>query len=129
MFTRTLRIAAVGGALLLGLAVSASSRGWSHPLHRDDITFSGAVRLPGVTLPAGTYRFEVPDVAMSSGIVSVSSHDGRKVYLTQFTRLVDRPKGGDSLNVMLGESAPGTAPQVKAWFPIGGRSGRQFIYN
>ncbi len=30
---------------------------------------------------------------------------------------------------MLGEAAPGTAPQVKAWFPIGEGSGRQFIYN
>lgn len=128
MFTRTLRVAAVGGALLLGLAVSASSHAWSNPLHRDYITFSGTVSLPGVTLPAGTYRFEVPDVAMSNGIVSVSSRDGRKVYLTQFTRSIDRPKDGDSLNVMLGEAAPGTAPQVKAWFPIGERSGRQFIY-
>jgi hypothetical protein len=115
MFTRTLKIAAVGGALLLGLAVSASSHGWSNSLHCDYVTFSGAVALPGVTLPAGTYRFEVPDVAMSSG--------------TQYTLSVDRPKGGESLSVMLGEAAPGTAPQVKAWFPIGERSGRQFIYN
>jgi hypothetical protein len=129
MSTRTLRVAAVGGALILGLAVSASLHAWVNPLHRDYITFSGAVSLPGMTLPAGTYRFEVPDAATSSGIVSVSSRDGRKVYLTQFTRSIDRPSGGDSLNVMLGEAAPGTAPQVKAWFPIGERSGQQFIYN
>ena len=50
MFTRTLKVAAVGGALLLGLAVSAYSNGWSNPLHRDYVTFSGAVSLPGVTL-------------------------------------------------------------------------------
>jgi len=129
MFTRTLKVAAVSGALLLGLAASASSHGWSNSLHRDYITFSGTVALPGVTLPAGTYRFEVPDVAMSLALVSVSSRDGKKVYLTQFTRPIDRPKGGDSLNVVLGEAAPGTAPQVKAWFPIGEGSGRQFIYN
>jgi hypothetical protein len=126
MFTRTLKVAAVGGALLLGLAVSAYSHGWSDPLHRDYITFSGTVALPGVTLPAGTYRFEIP--TMSTDLVSVSSRDGRQVYLTQFTRTIDRPKGGEKLNVMLGEHAPGTAPQVKAWFPIGGDSGRQFIY-
>ena len=129
MSTRTMKIATVGGARLLGLAVSASSHAWNNSLHRDYITFSGAVALPGVTLPAGTYRFEVPDVGMADGIVSVSSHDGHKVYLSQFTLSVDRPKGGDSLNVTLGESAHGTAPQVKAWFPIGERSGRQFIYN
>jgi hypothetical protein len=128
MFTRTLKITAIGGALLLGLAVSASSHGWSNSLHRDYLTFSGAVALPGVTLPAGTYRFEVPDVAVSMGLVTVSSRDGKKVYLTQFTRTIDRPKGRDSLNVILGEAAPGTMPQVKAWFPIGEGTGRQFIY-
>jgi hypothetical protein len=129
MFTRTLKVAAAGGALLLGLAVSAYSNGWSNPLHRDYVTFSGPVSLPGVTLPAGTYRFEVPDVATSNGIVSVSSRDGSTVYLTQFTLAVERPSGGDKLTVTLGEAAPGIAPQVKAWFPIGERMGRQFIYN
>jgi len=128
MFTRTLKVAAIGGALLLG-PVSASSHAWSNSLHRDYITFSGTVALPGVILPAGTYRFEVPEGTLSTGLVSVSSHDGRKVYLTQFTRGIDRPAGRDSLNVMLGEAAPGTAPQVKVWFPIGEGSGRQFIYN
>jgi hypothetical protein len=82
-----------------------------------------------VILPAGTYRFEEPEGTLSTGLVSVSSHDGRKVYLTQFTRGIARPAGRDSLNVMLGEAAPGTAPRVKAWFPIGEGSGRQFIYN
>ena len=57
-----------------------------------------------------------------------SLRDGRRVYLTQFTNVVGKPKGGKG-HVMLGEAAPGTAPQVKAWFPEGGESGRQFIYN
>jgi len=129
MFTRTVKVSAAAGALLLGLAASAWSHGWNNPRHRDYITFTGSVALPGITLPAGTYRFEVPDVEMTSGIVSVSSHDGRKVYLTQFTRVIDRPYGNNSLNVLLGEAAPGRAPQVKAWFPIGENAGRQFIYN
>ena len=129
MFTRTLKVTAVGGALLLGLAVSAYSNGWADVHHRDYITFSAAVAIPGVTLPAGTYRFEMPSSTASDGIVSVSSRDGRKVYLTQFTRLVNRPSGGEKLSVTLGEAAPGVAPQVKAWFPIGSDEGRQFIYN
>ena len=127
MFTRTLKVAAVGGALLLGLAVSAHSSAWSDPLHRDYITFSGTVAIPGAVLPAGTYRFEIPGNGPSD-LVSVLSKDGRTVYLTQFTRVVDKPRG-NSGHVMLGEAAPGTAPQVKAWFPMGGESGRQFIYN
>ena len=127
MFSRTLKVTAVGGALLLGLAVSAYSNAWSDPLHRDYITFSGAVAIPGALLPAGTYRFEIPSNGPTD-LVSVLSRDGRRVYLTQFTNVVGKPKGGKG-HVMLGEAAPGTAPQVKAWFPEGGESGRQFIYN
>jgi len=129
MFNKTLKIAAVGGALVLGLSASAYSNGWINAHHRDLVTFSGPVALPGVTLPAGTYRFEMPSASPSDGVVSVSSRDGRKVYLTQFTRLIDRPRGGDQLTVTLGEAAPGAAPQVKAWYPIGANEGRQFIYN
>ena len=77
MFTRTLKVTAVGGALLLGLAVSAYSNGWADVHHRDYITFSAPVAIPGVTLPAGTYRFEMPSSTASDGIVSVSSRDGR----------------------------------------------------
>jgi len=127
MFIRTLKVAAVGGALLLGLAVSAYSNAWSEPIHRDYVTFSGAVAIPGALLPAGTYRFEIP-LQGQTDLVSVMSQDGRKVYLTQFTRVISRPNGANR-PVMLGEAAPGTAPQVKAWFPMGGESGRQFIYN
>ena len=127
MFTRTLKVAAVGGALLLGLAVSAYSNAWSDPLHRDYITFSGAVAIPGAVLPAGTYRFEIPSNGPTD-LVSVMSKDGRKVYLTQFTNVIEKRRGANG-HVALGEAAPGTAPQVKAWFPEGGESGRQFIYN
>jgi hypothetical protein len=103
MFTRTLKVAAIGGALLLG-PVSASSHAWSNSLHRDYITFSGTVALPGVILPAGTYRFEVPEGTLSTGLVSVSSHDGRKAPDAVHPG-IDRPAGRDSLNVMLGDCA------------------------
>ena len=65
---------------------------------------------------------------MSNSIVRVSSRDRKKVYLTAFTRDVDRPRGDDKLIVELGEAAPGTPPPVAAWFPLGERLGHQFIY-
>ena len=89
MMTRIVTAAAVG-ALLLG-ATTQRTGAWSDADHREYLTFSAAVAIPGAVLPAGTYIFEVPSPSFSNTIVSVRSRDGRKVYLTQFTRIVNKP--------------------------------------
>jgi hypothetical protein len=89
MFTRILS-AAAAGALLLGLTAQPTSA-WVNSDHREFLTFSAPIALPGVVLAAGTYSFEVPNPAISDGIVRVSSRDGKQVFFTQFTRLVNRP--------------------------------------
>jgi hypothetical protein len=124
MTTRILSAAA--GALLLGLAVQPA--GAQNNLHRDLLTFSGPVALPGVVLAAGTYSFEVPDVAFSPSFVRVRSKDGRQIYLSQYAIIVDRPDTAAVPHVTFGEAAAGSARPIQAWFPIGERSGRQFIY-
>ena len=123
-----LKIATVG-ALFLGLVgvASTSARGDSN--HTNYLTFSRAVSLPGVELAAGTYVFETPTNAMSNSIVRVSSRDRRKVFLTAYTRQVERAKNDrGKVLVTLGEATPGAAPPVSAWFPIGESVGHQFIY-
>jgi hypothetical protein len=123
-----LRVAAVG-ALFLGLAVAAVGTAGSVDEHTNYITFNRSVALPGVELAAGTYIFETPSNAMANSIVRVSSRDRRKVFLTAYTREVSRPQGDNGkLLVTLGESTPGSAPPVSAWFPIGELAGHQFIY-
>ena len=88
------------------------------------------MQLPGVTLPAGTYIFEVVNPNGGSDVVIVRSRDRSKVYLMQFTRAVYRPQSrqpeGDRLR--FGETPAGTPPPVKAWFPEGETRGREFIY-
>ena len=91
------------------------------------LTFNRAVSLPGITLSPGTYIFEragenVPD------IVRVLSRDRSKVYLTAFTNSIPRPQGLGNQIVLLGESAAGTAPPIRAWFPNGEAAGHEFIY-
>lgn len=124
-----LKVAAIG-ALSLGLVVVAgSSTAGNMSPHTNYITFSRAVALPGVELAAGTYIFETPTNAMSNSIVRVSSRDRQKVYLTAFTRQVNRPNSDNGkLLITLGEAAPGAAPPVSTWFPIGESVGHQFIY-
>ena len=127
MFTRFLSAAAIGG-LLLGVAVKPVRAG-TDALHREYLTFSAPIALPGVTLAAGTYTFEVPDAPFSPSLVRVRSKDGQHVYLTQFAREVSRPGGDNVPHVTFGEAAPGTAQPINIWYPMGGDNGRQFIYN
>ena len=122
--TRVL-VAASAAALIIGVAAQ-QTRAWSDVNHREFLTFSGAVAIPGAVLPAGTYIFEVPNPNSSHTIVSVRSRDGRKVYLTQFTRAVDRPAPGTP--VTFRETARGQAPAIDTWYPMSGEQGRQFVY-
>jgi len=123
-----LKIATVG-ALFLGLVVVASTNARGDSDHTNYLSFSRAVSLPGVELAAGTYVFETPTSAMSNSIVRVSSRDRRKVFLTAYTRQVERAKNDrGKVLVTLGEATPGAAPPVSAWFPIGESVGHQFIY-
>ena len=125
-----LKVAAIG-ALFLGLVAAAGSSiaAGNVDTHTNYITFSRSVALPGVELAAGTYIFETPTNAMSNSVVRVSSRDRRKVYLTAFTRQVERPRNDrGKLLITLGEAKSGSVPPVSAWFPIGDAIGHQFIY-
>ena len=126
MLNRIVTAAALG-AVLLG-ATAQRSGAWSDANHREYLTFSGAVAIPGAVLPAGTYMFEVPTPSFSNTIISVRSRDGRHVYLTQFARAVGRP-AGNAPHVTFRETARGEAPKIDVWYPIGGDAGRQLVYN
>ena len=61
------------GAITLALMTVASGQAWSPANHVNHLTFSQAVGLPGVVLPAGAYTFEVANVETSGNVVRVSS--------------------------------------------------------
>jgi hypothetical protein len=126
MFTRRLALIACGAAVL-GLAVAPTGDAASLALKTNHLTFSGAVALPGVTLPRGTYTFEV--VELHPDIVRVLSRDGSRVYFMGFTATVVRPadQGADRL-VTLAETSRSVRPRIDTWYPIGQSTGRRFIY-
>jgi hypothetical protein len=93
------------------------------------VTFNKPVALPGVALGAGTYVFELPDPMGAWNVVRVSSYDRHRVYLTAFTRIVDRPRGMSPDQPISFAEAPANSPQpIKTWWPAGESTGRQFIY-
>jgi len=113
--------AALAGAVAEGMPTTSNRTTY--------LTFSGPFRLPGVTLPAGTYIFERVDSLSRIDLVRVMARDRSKVYLTAFTNLVERPAHGkmDTL-ITFGEVAAGTPAPVTTWYPHGERTGNRFIY-
>lgn len=128
MFNRKI-LHALAGVVLLGVLATSSTAAFGNAKRTTYFTFNKAVQLPGVSLSAGTYIFELADPNQSLDIVRVLSRDRSAVYLTAFTRIVERPmtKKMDAA-IVLGESSSHNPPQIKAWYPSGERMGRQFIY-
>jgi hypothetical protein len=93
------------------------------------MTFSKPIRLPGVTLPAGTYLFEHPVIAIDRHIVRVWSSDRNTVYATLLTIPNDRITPAKETVVTFMETPADTVDHVMAWFYPGERFGDEFIYS
>jgi hypothetical protein len=91
-------------------------------------TFASPVALPGVTLPAGTYRFAHPDCGMSSGLLRVSSPDGTEVYGTFLTIPAERRSPSSRPDVTFGEAPAGSVEAIETWFYPGDTTGDRLIY-
>src|ERR1051325_5436247 len=74
---RTWRIVCSAAVVALGIAAAAHADEWNKLTY---LTFSGPVTMPGITLPAGTYRFELMDPDASRRVIRVSDKDGSKNY-------------------------------------------------
>src|SRR4051812_37037048 len=122
---RTWKIALGAAVLAAGLAPSA---------HADEVTkltpltFSGPVDVPGITLPAGTYRFELADPTTSRRVIRVSDKDGSKSYGMFISLPNQRMTPTDKPVVMFKESAAGAPPAVQVWFYPGESYGYEFAY-
>jgi len=93
------------------------------------LTFSGPIRLPGVTLGAGTYVFEIANPMTGGDIVRVASRSGHP-YFQGFTTPVSKPpKRRADASVSLGESSKDRPAPILTWWPSGESTGRQFKYN
>ncbi len=92
------------------------------------LTFSAPVALPGVTLPAGTYRFSRPDCAITDGLLRVSSQDGLKVYGTFLTIPEERQTPTHRPEVVFAEMPAGSPEAIEAWFYSGETIGERLMY-
>jgi len=114
-------------AIAVGLAAAAPTvHGWGNSSRLTYLTFSAPVMLPGVTLAAGTYAFELAD-PLAGDVVLVRNRARTNVFFLGFTRRVARPASIRS-GVTLGESATGEPKPIAVWYPPDMSDGLQFLY-
>jgi hypothetical protein len=118
------------GAALLATCISATSDAGSPASQLTRIHVGRSMALPGVTLPPGSYTFEILNPASAADVVVVSSGSAhRTVHYLGLTRRIDRPSRLPANQVIAVAEAPAGEPiPITAWFPVGSASGRQFIY-
>jgi hypothetical protein len=113
-----------------GLAAGAASvQAWTTPNRLTYLTFSQPVALPGVTLAAGTYAFELATPSGPNDIVAVRNKARTQQYYMGFTERIDRPAEVASAGwVSFGEASRGEARPIMAWYPPESSNGLKFIY-
>src|SRR5690349_8432439 len=115
---RTVKIACCAAVLAFGLATAAHADEWNKLTY---LTFTAPVSMPGITLPAGTYRFELMDPDSSRRVIRVSDKDGSKNYGI-FLSIPDRKiDPSDDPVVMFREMPAGLPRAIRAWFYPGER--------
>lgn len=116
-------------ALTLAVTGVASVRGAATPRHTNVVTFNGPVRLPGVTLIAGSYIFERLEPA-TPDVITVRSRDRGTLHYLGMTVPVARPADLDPNRlVTLAEPTRGAVAAVTAWYPTGEQRGHAFVYD
>jgi hypothetical protein len=128
MFARKI-VHTLCGVVLLGVLATSATSATFDTRRATYFTFSRSVQLPGVTLPAGTYVFEVADAGTGGNVVLVRSRDRSTMHAFKMTNAVYRPSARNlNATITFGETSAGNPPPVKAWYPESETAGREFIY-
>jgi len=122
---RVMKAICCAAAIVACLAPGARADEWNK---RTFLTFSGPVQLPGATLPAGTYLFQLADPDNARHVVMVRDKDEKKIYTMFMTIPNDRLDTPNDNVVMFRETPAGVARAIKAWWYPGSRMGEEFVY-
>jgi len=112
-------------ALVACIAPGAHADEWNKLTY---LTFSGPVQIPGATLPAGTYAFEIANPDTTRHVIRVSEKDSGKhigLFMTIPNDRLDPPN--DNL-VMFAERPAGAPQAIQVWYYPGDRIGEEFVY-
>ena len=114
-------------AAALAALTTASARGDDFN-KKTFLTFSGPVQIPGTTLPAGTYVFQLADLESNRHVVQIFGKEDGKLIAT-FLTIPDTKLVPPSNPVVMFEERPRGMPQaIKAWWYPGDTTGDEFVY-
>ena len=124
-------ITAIGfAALVMVFAfVTSAQAGWGWSGETTHMTFRHPVRIPGVTLPAGSYVFKL---SQNKQVVWVFSEDAGEVFGPYLTR--PRHRRGSRVTdgrrvILVDRAADGSGvPVLRAWFGRYQNRGYEFVY-
>jgi hypothetical protein len=125
MARMTLIVTALAIALVAVFAGTTTAQ--TDTRDRTFLTFSGAVEMPGVTLPAGTYVFKLADTP-SRNVVEVWDREEKHMVGHWLFVQAERPDVSQDTVVMFKETAAGTTPAVHFWYYPGEKIGKEFVY-
>jgi len=115
-----------GAAILAAcLAPAAHADEWTKLTY---FTFSAPVEMPGMVLPAGSYKFELADPDATRRVVRISDKEGGKIHGIFLSIPDQKLEPSDKPIVMFRETPAGAPEAVKAWFYPGETTGFEFVY-
>jgi hypothetical protein len=115
--------------VLIGAVVCVDSANAQTVNQTTKITFSKPIRLPGVTLPAGTYTFLHPTPNEDFHVVQVMDDKQAKSYGFFLTIPNDRLTPTKETVITFRETPVGYLDTIRAWFYPGEKSGDEFVYS
>jgi hypothetical protein len=125
MVRKTLLSACMVATLTWGLPATASAQNDS-PYKDTYFTFSQAVSLPNMNLPAGKYLFRAAD--RDRMIVQVYTGDRAKMLGTVMSVQAVRSSAPEKAEIRLIESSAASPVAIGSWWYPGQRQGWEFIY-
>jgi hypothetical protein len=125
--------AGILAAVLVAAAASAHAQVGTTTHKRTFLTFSGAVQVPGATLPAGKYVFQIADPPAQM-VWQVLDADGRHVlaeffFVSTGNRTVQEQNHANGKPIVrFYETARGVAPALKILYYPWDSAGYAFLY-
>jgi hypothetical protein len=119
------RVLCAAAILAACLAPAAHADEWTKLTY---FTFSAPVEMPGMVLPAGSYKFELADPDSTRRVVRISDKEGGKIQGIFLSIPDQKLEPSDKPIVMFRESPAGAPEAVKAWFYPGETTGYEFVY-
>lgn len=92
------------------------------------VTFSRAIELPGIVLPAGTYVFRLLDTPGSRHVVQVFNAEETHLYTTVLAIPNYRLKPTAETVMKFNEASRDNPEAMRAWFYPADNFGQEFVY-